>query len=106
MWWLLPEWNKQRRRSNRLHLLDDVDLQGENSNLKTASVRKAVLNGTGTFDICSPTQFSHHLMHALPVVELTNELCCFHYFRCASQCALMQSAFFSLSARIHGMIVY
>jgi hypothetical protein len=73
-------WNAQRKDA-QFCLLDDVDFLGKTSNINVPSLQKSILNGAPDFDICSDKGAkSHHLIHGLPVVVLTNERDLFNFF--------------------------
>ena len=63
-------------------LLDDVDLIGPCSNVSSDNRRKAILNGTGSFDLCTTGgAYAYTLVHGLPTVVLTNDITFFTYIR-------------------------
>ena len=69
-------WNVQRTSEPppEFLLLDDVDLFGAFSNIDSENRRKALINGTGSFDVCTRNgAYSHYIQHGLPTVMLTNE---------------------------------
>ena len=69
-------WNAQRTSEPppEFLLLDDVDLFGAFSNIDSENRRKALINGTGSFDVCTRNgAYSHCIQHGLPTVMLTNE---------------------------------
>ena len=77
-------WNDRRhvRPEPIFLLLDDVDLIGPYSNITSDNRRKAILNGTGSFDLCtSGGAYAYSLTHGLPTVVLTNDITFFSYIR-------------------------
>lgn len=77
-------WNEQRRKKPQPEflLLDDVDIFGEASNINSDNRRKAIMNGTKSFSLCTRGgAFSVTVHHGLPVVVLTNDMLTWLGFR-------------------------
>ena len=69
-------WNGMRdaKPTPEFLLLDDCELVGDYTNIKTQNLLKAIMQGAAFFDLCSPNgAYSFHLRHGLPTVALTNE---------------------------------
>ena len=77
-------WNDRRHATPepKFLLLDDVDLIGHSSNISSDNRRKAILNGTASFDLCTVGgAHAFSLRHGLPTVALTNDMSFFSYIR-------------------------
>ncbi len=76
-------WNTQRSATPepRVLIMDDVDWFGPESNVRTANRKKAILNGTACFSVCTTGgAYAYNIKHGLPVVVLTNDVGVYHAF--------------------------